>query len=258
MEIASPLSRLSRASRTALDAVLDYALPPRCAGCGAIVGEQHGFCAGCWQEMRFLGEPCCASCGIPFELEEEEGARCGACLGEPPPWASARAALAYGKASSAVAIRLKYARRTGLAELMARHMLPRVHPDARSAGRDTLVIPVPLHRWRLWGRGFNQSLLVARHIARPLGLKVDPYILKRTKATRPLRDLASRERERTVANAFALDQRRGGAVRGKTILLVDDIHTSGATARACTRTLLAGGAEAVHLLCWARVIGDAA
>lgn len=236
--------------------VLDYALPPRCPGCGAIVGEDHAFCVTCWQEMRFLGDPCCAACGVPLNHDEGDGARCGACLGEPPHWSSARAAVAYGDVSGGVAMRLKYGRRTGLALLMARHMAARVHPDVRAAGAQTLIVPVPLHRWRLWSRGFNQSALVAAHLSRMLDIPTDPFVLKRIRRTRPLRDLKPRERQRTVAGAFAIDAARAGLLKDRTILLIDDVHTSGATATACARTLRAAGAASVHLLCWARVLKD--
>ncbi len=241
---------LGRAARSALD----FALPPRCPGCGVIVATDHSFCVSCWGEMRFLGEPCCASCGLPFDFEEAEDMRCGACLDTPPPWKTARAALAYGPVSSHIAMRLKYGRRTVLSRLMARHMASRIPADIIAGKEQALLVPVPLHRWRIWGRGFNQAALLAGEIARIAGLAHDPLLLKRRRATRPLKDLGPREREHEVRRAFEIDPKRYGALRGRTIVLVDDIHTSGATARACTRTLLDGGAEAVHLLCWARVL----
>ncbi|MDQ4419128.1 ComF family protein [Sphingobium sp. DEHP117] len=241
------------AKRAAL-ATLDYALPPRCPGCGEIVGQIDAFCGACWGEMRFLHGPGCASCGLPFDFEEADGAQCGACLVDPPPWTSARAALSYGPVSSHVAMRLKYGRRTGLARLMARHMAARVPKEVLEAGKEALVIPVPLHRWRIWGRGFNQSALIAGQVARLTGLPHDPHLLERTRATRPLRDLGPRQREREVRQAFAIAAARREELRGKTVLLIDDIHTSGATARGCTRVLMASGARAVHVLCWARVL----
>lgn len=241
---------LGRAARGALD----YALPPRCPGCGVIVATDHSFCGDCWGEMRFLGDPCCASCGLPFDFEEVEELRCAACLDTPPPWTTARAALAYGPVSSHIAMRLKYGRRTVLSRLMARHMASRISDEIMSRKDNVLIIPVPLHRWRIWGRGFNQAALLAKEIGMITGLAHDPLLLKRRRATRPLKDLAPREREREVRRAFAVDPKRRDALQGKTIILVDDIHTSGATARACTRKLLDGGAEAVHLLCWARVL----
>lgn len=241
---------LGRVARGALD----YALPPRCPSCGVIVAADHSFCGDCWGEMRFLGEPCCASCGLPFDFEEVEELRCGVCLDTPPPWTSARAALVYGPVSSHITMRLKYGRRTVLSRLMARHMASRISADIIAMKDNALLIPVPLHRWRIWGRGFNQAALLAREIGKITGLAHDPLLLKRQHATHPLKDLGPREREREVRQAFEIDLKRRDALQGKTIILVDDIHTSGATARACTRKLLDGGAEAVHLLCWARVL----
>ncbi len=241
---------------TAARLILDYALPPRCPGCGAITAEQGGFCQACWSAMRFLGEPCCTRCGIPFPFDPGvEAAECGACLVNPPHWRHARAVLAYGEVSRGVATRLKYARRTGLARLMAHYMAPLATRLAEGTG-ETLLVPVPLHRWRLWHRGFNQSALIAHHIARRTGLRADPLLLRRTRRTRPLREMNARAREREVKGAFALDPTRIEGLRGRHVILIDDIHTSGATARACAATLLDGGAAAVDLLCWARVVNE--
>ena len=93
--------------KSAIRPALDYALPPRCPGCGVIVGEDHGFCLSCWDGMEFLGEPCCARCGIPFPHDMGEGAECGACLADPPPFDSARAGLPKGDVARTVAVRLR-------------------------------------------------------------------------------------------------------------------------------------------------------
>lgn len=236
----------------ALQPAVDYALPPRCPGCGAIVGADFAFCLSCWSGMVFLGEPCCARCGLPFPHEMGDGAECGACLAEPPPWDSARAVLAYGDVARTVALRLKYGRRIGLARLIARQMLRHVG-DAREM--PLLIVPVPLHRWRLWHRGFNQSALIADHLGRLTGWPVDKRALQRVKRTAPLRGMNPAERERAVRGAFALAEEHG--FKGRRVLLIDDVHTSGATAAACARALKRGGAAKVRLLCWARVLADA-
>jgi len=242
--------------------VLDYALPPRCPGCGRILPEQGGFCGECWSAMRFLGDPCCRRCGVPFEIDpgeggaDEAGAECGVCLADPPRWNRARAVLAYGDVSRMVAMRLKYGRRTGMARLMARYMAPLAMAMTEGEGERPLLIPVPLHRWRLWHRGFNQSAIIAREIGRITGFPVDALLLKRIRATRSLRDMNARQREREVRKAFALDPTRADKLAARRIILIDDIHTSGATARACTDMLLRGGCVSVDLLCWARVTKD--
>jgi len=238
--------------------ILDYALPPRCAGCGVIVEGDDRFCQTCWGALGFLTEPCCSACGVPFDIDLGEGAHCSSCLAEPPLWESARAALRYDDVARGIAHRLKYSRRTGLARLMARLMASRIAAQVEQSreAEEWLILPVPLHRWRLWGRGFNQSLVIARHLAQSLSLPVDAFVLQRIKATRPLYELSHKEREKAVRGAFSLDLKRAHNIKGKTILLIDDVHTSGATARTCTEVLIRGGAHAVHLLCWARVLGD--
>lgn len=205
--------------------------------------------------MRFLGAPCCACCGTPFDHERGEGSLCGACIADPPAYDTARAVLAYGDVARTVALRLKYARRIGLARLIAARMRRHVPEGARA---DMLIVPVPLHRWRLWARGFNQSALIGDHLGRLTGIAVDNMMLIRTRRTPPLRGLGAKARERAVRGVFAIDRGRRDGLKGRTVLLIDDVHTSGATADACARTLRKGGAQAVHLLCWARVIAGQA
>lgn len=238
--------------KDAIRPALDYALPPRCPGCGLVVEADHAFCLECWSGMRFLGDPCCARCGVPFDHEMGEGAECGACLAEQPPFDSARAVLAYGEVARSVALRLKYGRRIGLARLIARHMMRHVTWGEREDA--PVIVPVPLHRWRLWWRGFNQAALIADHLGRLTGLPVEKHVLRRMRRTKPLRSMNPRERARTVRGAFALVP--GHGLEGRSIILIDDVHTSGATAGACARTLKRGGVAQVHLLCWTRALPE--
>lgn len=232
--------------------LIDLALPPRCPGCGAIVEADHRFCAGCWDSLHFLGPPWCAGCHLPFEFDRGEGARCGECLADPPPHDGVRAAVAYGDVARRLALKLKYGGRLAAAETMARAML-RLVPE----GVD-LLVPVPLHRWRLWSRGFNQALLIAQGVSRHTGLPVERDLLRRVKATPKLQGLGRRARAKAVAGAFELAADARARLHGRTVLLVDDVHTSGATSDACARLLKRGGAAQVILLCWARVLTDEA
>ncbi|MEG3174958.1 ComF family protein [Sphingomonas sp. RB3P16] len=229
--------------------IADVALPPRCPGCGAVIGADHRFCAGCWGALRFLAPPWCAGCNVPFAFDRGADARCAACLADPPRHAGVRAAVAYGDVARTVALRLKYGGRTAFAETVGRQMV-RLLPE----GAD-LLVPVPLHRWRLWSRGFNQAALIAASLTRASGVPGDPLLLRRIKPTPPLRSMGALARARTVAGAFRVvdPQRR---LHGKSVVLVDDIHTSGATTDGCTRVLLRAGAAKVTILCWARVLGD--
>ena len=249
------LSALHKGAGDAITAVLQFALPPRCPACGIVMPDQYGFCPDCWGKLDFLSGPCCACCGVPFEVEPLAGEQnlCAPCMADPPPWQSARAVLAYDDIVRHIVMRFKYGRRIGLARLMARGMLPRISALLAREG-EALFIPVPLHRRRLWERGFNQSALIARHLAKMTGQPVDLLTLQRVRSTRPLRAMNPAQRQKEVKGAFALDPKRVEQIRGKNVILIDDVHTSGATARACTEMLLAGGAASVHFLSWARAL----
>jgi len=244
----------ARLLRACWSAGIDFALPPRCPGCGLIVDGDHRFCVACWQALDFLGPPACAVCALPLPHDNGEGAICGACHADPPAFDRMQAAVAYGDVARTVALRLKYGRRPGVARTMAGHMARLV----RDAPPDMLVAAVPLHRWRLWSRGYNQALLIAKGVAERIGRQSVPDLLVRTKSTPVLRGLGRKARARAVAGAFAVPAAHRALIRHRSILLIDDVFTSGATAQACARALKRAGAAEVRLLCWARVLRDEA
>lgn len=221
--------------------LLDFALPPRCPGCGDITGQVDLFCTTCWGSLQFLGGGC-DRCGLALSPGEES--ICLGCEQGKGALNKARAALAYGDVPRSMVMRLKYGRKVAMARTMAglmkRHL---AELDA-----DALLVPVPLHRWRLWGRGFNQALLVARALGRP----VAPDLLRRTKATPKLKGMSPSQRRRTVEQGFAL--RPGADIKGRSVILVDDVMTTGATAEACAKVLRRAGASRVELLAFARVL----
>lgn len=209
------------------------------------------FCAGCWTAMRFLGPPWCAGCNLPLPFDPGPDARCASCLAEPPRHSGVRAAVAYGPTARALALRLKYGRRVGLARTMGRHIARTVPPEV------DLLVPVPLHRGRLWSRGFNQAALIAAAVGKAAGRPHDAEALVRTRAASPLRGAGPAARRRAVHGAFVVPAQARDRVKSRHLGLVDDVYTTGATTEAATRALLSAGASAVTILCWARVLdGD--
>jgi ComF family protein len=231
-------------------AVVDFALPERCPSCGTIKENGGAFCAECWSKLSFLGQPACSSCDLPLPYESETRQQCAACLANPPRHNGVKAAVAYSDISRHVALRLKYGGRIGLATMIAMQLARHV----RDLPSDALLVPVPLHWTRLWMRSFNQSALIAREIAQMSGHEHCPDLLRRIRRTTPLGGLNPGERRRMVSGAFDLHPKRAELAKGRHILLVDDVYTSGATTDACVKAMKKGGASAVTILCWARVL----
>ena len=240
---------ITHAARVVGRTLLDYALPPRCAGCGEVIEEVGAFCPPCWGQMEWLGNAGCQCCGLPLSGTEMD--QCARCLADPPKLERMRAAVAYDDLSRQIVLRLKYGRKVALARTMARYMAP-LRGDWEQGA---LLIPVPLHRWRLWGRGFNQASLVANELGRLWELPAEAQLLRRIKATPPLKGQSPHQRRKTVSAAFAV--RPPKDLQGKTSVLIDEVMTSGSTAEPCAKARHAAGAGRVELVCWARVVRPA-
>ena len=242
------MQRLISPLKRAGNWVVDLALPPRCPACGVITGELHSFCPDCWQAIDWLGDGGCRTCGMPLEGTEAE--TCAACLAKPPVIERSRAAAAYGETTRTLPLRLKYSRKVALAKTMARYMRPLV-----GNGDDAVLVPVPLHRGRLWTRGFNQAALIAGELSRQCGIGHQPFVLRRKKRTLPLKGMSPLQRRREVAGAFEVTD--VAPIAGRRIVLVDDVLTTGSTAEGCAKVLRRAGAGRVELVCWARVVRPA-
>ena len=234
--------------------VVDLVFPPRCPLCGAGLAAQTGLCADCWGGLAVPGDPSCTACQRPLEAGTSAGTLCAPCLLQPPRHNGIAAATLYNDTSRRLVLALKHGHRIALAPLLARLIAAQLPQEI---GPGWVVVPVPLHRWRLWRRGFNQSALLARELAVISGAELVVDGLVRTKRTPPLGGLGRSARSRALAGAIRLNVRRADQLSGGKVLLVDDVLTSGATSDACVRALKRGGAERVVLACFARVIDEA-
>lgn len=224
--------------------------PQVCPACekDAKSGNSH-FCALCGKGFseNMITSPFCAVCGIPFQKSAGVDHACGKCLKEKTPFKEARSAFIYDGAVLEAIHSFKYRGRVILAaplgRLAAQAAIFSHTPD--------VIMPVPLHKERLQERGFNQSLLIAKEVAKIIKKDVDYMNLKRERLTAPQVDLKAGERARNVEGAFALA--RPDEVKGKRVLLVDDVFTTGSTISECSKVLKKAGAE-VFALTLARAV----
>ena len=245
--ILAPGAAFSRAAATALD----WLLPPQCLSCRALVDRQGQVCAECWQALSFIDDPMCAACGLPFDYEVGAEALCGGCTGERPVYSRARAVMRYDDASRRLILAFKHADRTAAAPSFGVWM---ARAGAEMLDAADALVPVPLHRFRLFARRYNQAALLAHAVARHHGIAVAPDLLVRTRATPSQAGLKPAARAANLRGAIAVRGARAAAVADRRFIVVDDVMTTGATVSACARVLLRAGADSVGVLTLARVV----
>jgi len=229
-------------------ATLDLLYPPRCRGCDE-PGPESGLCAACLVAIPQPASPQCRICGTPFATAGAGDHVCGACLKRPPLFRRARAVATYDAAATQggplnrLLHEFKYQRDVSLAPTLATLLGQRLPFELGDYDR---IVPVPLHPARLRWRGFNQALLLARRLERTIRPRVDPFALQRPRSTPPQVGLDHDERQRNVRGAFAV--RKGHEPRGLSVLLIDDVYTTGATVNECARVLRRAGAADVDVL----------
>lgn len=250
---------MKRFLKTASFFAAEAVLPPRCPVSGDFVDE-HGMVAPkVWQELDFIIDPMCQKCGMPFGFDAEGGGiegddhLCVSCLSYPPDYHKARAAVHYNDGSKDMVLAFKHGDQTHLARSFI--------PWMKQAGRDILndvdvILPVPLHRWRLLKRRYNQAALIAERLAEEVGIDLWVDGLIRRRATPAQGYLKIEERKKNVKKAFAVNPKYGEAFKLKNIVLIDDVYTTGATVNECTRVLKQEGAARVDVLTLSRVVKD--
>jgi ComF family protein len=241
------------AFKTIARKALDTLLPPRCPGTGAIVDAPGMVSADFWTQLSFIDRPFCDVCGMPFDFDMAAGTMCGACIEDLPLFDRARAAVTYNEASRQLILGFKYGDRL--------HTVHSFVPWLKRAGAEMLescdfIVPVPLHRRRLWQRRFNQSALIAQALASGTGKAALPDALLRLRHTVPQKGLSRKDRAENVKKAFAVNGRHKGMLRGASVVLVDDVYTSGATLNECARMLRAAGVDCIQVLTIARVLKE--
>ncbi|MBB94756.1 MAG: amidophosphoribosyltransferase [Rhodobacteraceae bacterium] len=238
-----------------LQTLVTVIYPPRCLGCGTLVGSDFGLCPACWRDTPFIGGLVCDSCGMPLP-GEGDGCRieCDDCLALPRPWDQGRAALLYKDQGRRLVMALKHGDRTDIARpaasWMARAARPIISPDM-------LVAPVPLHWLRLAKRRYNQAALLSRALAGDLGLDHCPDLFQRIRRTVSLDNRSAADRHEILGQAIRVHPRRAQRIAGRSLLLVDDVMTSGATLAATSRAAHAAGAARVCVITLARVAKEA-
>lgn len=244
---------IARLARKATDTIL----PPRCPVTGEIVERPGLVSPRAWGALRFVSSPQCSCCGIPFEVVADDGQEspgdllCGSCIAEPKPYARARSSLVYDDHSRPLILAFKHGDQTHLTvtfstwlQQAAESLLPGI--DA--------IVPVPLHWVRLIRRRYNQAALLGHALAAETGIPCWPDVLLRTRNTPTQGHLSAAERQENVSRAFSVRPERRDRLKDKTILLVDDVYTTGATLSECTRALLAAGVQRVEVVTLARVV----
>jgi ComF family protein len=232
-------------------AAVDVVLPAQCLACRVATAEEGSLCAGCWSRLRLIEKPYCARLGVPFAYDLGEGALSAEAIADPPPFDRCRAVATFDEIARALVHGLKYRDRPELARAMGEWM---VRAGGEIVATADVIVPVPLHHRRLWLRRFNQSALLAQAVARRAGKPFAPAALTRIRATEQQVGLSQAARDDNVRGAFRVLAEARPAVAGRRALLVDDVYTTGATVKAASRALLRGGAAAVDVLVFARVV----
>ena len=232
---------------------VDFVYPPRCPACGDAIAQQTGLCGTCWSLIEPPSEPCCQLCQVPVEDDGRIDRRvCKSCSIETPKHDGIVAATRYNATSRSLILAFKHGGRIALAKLLSRLIASRLPAPEKGI----LLVPVPLHRWRLLSRGYNQSALLAKELARLGHGQVLVDALIRQKPTPSLGGSNAAQRKVILQNAIKINRRHRTVLEGAHVILVDDVLTTGATTSACVEALKGAGVASVKIACVARAFGS--
>lgn len=231
--------------------LFDFILPKRCLLCGKVISSEDSLCADCFDQIKFITAPYCRHCGRPLvgHKDDVQGLCCVECLGRKSPFRLCRSAIEYDDYSKKIILDFKFADHLENRKLLAR-WLYMAGRDIFDLGAD-LIIPVPLHFTRLIKRKYNQSAILANELALISHIDVDCRVLKKIRYTLPQVQCNGKQRVTNIKNAF--DISKPEKIKGKRIILIDDVYTTGSTLKECAKVLLKAGAKSVDTLTVARV-----
>ena len=233
-----------------LSRILNYIYPPRCISCSELMQETGGFCGACWSKLNFITIPYCRICCFEFSFDPGEGNDiCLKCNTTPPSYDFARSVLRFDENSKKLVHNLKYHDSTFIAANFAK-IIVNMHKEIISDA--DYIIPVPMHKWKRLFRLYNQSQILAYELGKELGIKMLPNILMKTKHTKSQTGLSKAQRQENLTGSIAVEQK--SFIKGKKIILVDDVMTTGSTVNLCAGKLKKAGASEVVVVCIARTL----
>lgn len=238
-------------AKTLLGFSLDLFFPPRCPITDEPVSAPTLICADGWNKLQFIDDPHCKGCGAPFETYLGDDALCGSCLAEPLGLDEVHAAIIYNDAAHKLIVSFKHSDQSNLSPLLGNWLW---RAGRQLIDTSTIIAPVPLHRGRLFYRRYNQSALLAKHLAAQADAVFAPQLLVRNRPTPPQQSLSADARRRNVAGAFECRDAEIELLAGAHVMLVDDVLTTGSTLKACAQVLRKAGVSRVSGLVVARVV----
>ena len=229
----------------ALHRAVEFIYPPQCVACESATQTPHSLCVSCWNALPLISKPYCERLGVPFAVDFGAGMLSPAAIADPPRFDRARAVARHRDSAKALVGKFKYGERLDLARLMARMM---VQAGADILPETDLLVPVPMHRLRLWRRRYNQAALLANEVGRLTGIPVDLDALQRVRHTRAQVGLGRSERQQNLAGAFRVSPAHEPAIAGRRVVVIDDVRTTGSTLNACAHILRKAGASRIDVL----------
>jgi ComF family protein len=231
-----------------IKSLLNLLFPNKCIICNSYA-SQNKICGECWGNCSFITKPYCALCSHPFEYDNDETSICGHCIANNPKYDKAISVFKYDKYSKEIIHKFKYNDHLHILDYFIGLML---NMGKEVIQQSDVIIPVPMHKYKLLKRGYNQSALLAMKLSSKSKIKYLPHALVKAKNTTPQADLKKDDRIKNVKNSFKLNSKFQESLKGKNILLIDDVVTTGATISECCKTLRKASPKKIFVLSLAK------